>query len=607
MTGIRCTQGVGRTPPGLRAVVLLVLAGTAMLQAQTSLNADVAVRPLTQDEITAYKLPAGTRVSPGFTTVALGEPAYLEAHVNFAVPAADVLSVTWTLTSKPAGSNAVLADSPLGSNVPVFEPSDASEIRVVSRTLLRPDVVGPYVVTARIATSSAGTAQVGQTLIAGTYVGKAACTVCHSGGLAQAKVQSWSKTLHAQIFADGMNGVASDHYSSSCLGCHTVGYNTTAGAVNGGFDDVAAKLSWTFPATLQPGTFEALPAELQNLGNVQCENCHGPGSQHVRSGGTAMEISKVTDGTGVCSQCHAAATHHVKSAEWNNSMHAITTRDAAGTGREGCVGCHTGTGFTDRMNKVTTPRTAYTAINCQSCHEPHGQTAPSTAAHLVRSLQTVTLADGTKVTDGGTGMLCMNCHQSRQNAAVYAATAAASTRFGPHHGTQADMLEGANAFTYSRNIPSSAHNFAATDSCVTCHMQTVDAADKTLTHVGGHTFKPSYVDPATNTKVELVAVCQGCHGPDVTTFNFPLFDYNGDGMIEGVQTEVQHLLDQLALLLPPLGEAKTGLTIDSTWTRAQLEAGYNWQFVANDGSLGIHNTAYAVGLLKASIADLSSK
>ena len=43
----------------------------------------------------------------------------------------------------------------------------------------------------------------------------------------------------------------------------------------------------------------------------------------------------------------------------------------------------------------------------------------------------------------------------------------------------------------------------------------------------------------------------------------------------------------------------------STWTQPQLEAAYNWEFVSNDGSLGIHNTAYAVGLLKASIANLT--
>ncbi|HEY1341835.1 MAG TPA: hypothetical protein VGF59_30190, partial [Bryobacteraceae bacterium] len=93
----------------------------------------------------------------------------------------------------------------------------------------------------------------------------------------------------------------------------------------------------------------------------------------------------------------------------------------------------------------------------------------------------------------------------------------------------------------------------------------------------------------------------------LNAFDFRLFDYDGDGKIDGVQTEVQHLLDRLAALLPPAGKAKDSLAIDSTWTRAQLEAAYNWQFVKEDGSLGIHNTAYAVGLLKASIANLTAK
>jgi hypothetical protein len=36
-----------------------------------------------------------------------------------------------------------------------------------------------------------------------------------------------------------------------------------------------------------------------------------------------------------------------------------------------------------------------------------------------------------------------------------------------------------------------------------------------------------------------------------------------------------------------------------------LKAGYNWQFVNNDGSKGVHNAPFAVGLLKASIGDLT--
>jgi hypothetical protein len=107
--------------------------------------------------------------------------------------------------------------------------------------------------------------------------------------------------------------------------------------------------------------------------------------------------------------------------------------------------------------------------------------------------------------------------------------------------------------------------------------------------------------------VQMVGACQTCHGPDLNTFDFKLLDYDGDGVIDGCQTEVQHLLDKLALMLPPVGQPKTSLTIDSTWTQPQLEAAYNYLFVSKDGSHGVHNMAYTVGLLKASIDDLSAK
>jgi hypothetical protein len=127
-----------------------------------------------------------------------------------------------------------------------------------------------------------------------------------------------------------------------------------------------------------------------------------------------------------------------------------------------------------------------------------------------------------------------------------------------------------------------------------------------LTHAGGHTFKMSWTPDASKPPVQLVGACQNCHGPDVTTFDFPLFDYDGDGVIDGAQTEVKHLLDQLSSLLPPAGNPKTAVSPDNTWTRAQLEAAYNWSFVMEDKSFGIHNMAYTVGLLKASIKDLQS-
>jgi hypothetical protein len=591
------------------AVALMAVAAATTGSAQTApaLQPRLAPRPLTRVDLTTYGLPSTTQTSGGLKTVGVGQPLYLEAQINSAIAAKDVAGVVWSITSKPAGSSATLVDGPLGMNVPVFEPSEQLTTRVAGRKLLKPDVPGAYVVSATITAGSSGTATVANTFIAGTYMGKSACLTCHSGGLATVKAVTWAKTAHASLFQEGVDGVASDHYGASCISCHVVGYDTDAAAVNGGFDDIAKKYNWTLPAVAdqKPGNFDQLPDEMKNLGGIECENCHGPGSQHVKSGGNRIEIS-VSQGSGVCGVCHQSGTNHIKETEWKNSRHAIATADPSGAGREACVGCHTGIGFQQKVAGVATPDTMYNPVNCQSCHEAHGETKPGTALHLVRQ-ETAKLIDGTEITTAGAGGLCMNCHQSRQNGQVYAASAAATSRFGPHHGPQADVLMGTGGYTYGRAIPSSAHGFVVEDTCATCHMQTVATTDPGFLSVGGHTFTISWPGDAKTKPVELVGACKTCHGPMVKTFDFPLLDYDGDGVIDGAQTEVQHLLDQLSAMLPPAGKAKTALTIDGTWTRAQLEAGYNWQVVANDGSRGIHNMAYTVGLLKASIADMKAQ
>jgi hypothetical protein len=592
----------------LLAAVLTAMAAANNANAQTNLQAQMVARPLTPGDITAYGLPASTEVSGGLFNVPVGEPAYLEIEVSSNFPASNIVSVTWAITNKPVGSLTTLQPSPLGTNVPIYEPSDRLVYQLAGRKLLRPDMAGSpitaehYTVVATITTTT-GTTNVAQNITASTYVGVNTCTLCHSGGQAAPDmVQPWSLTTHASMFSRGIDGLVSSHYSKSCIQCHTLGYDTNALAVNGGFDDVAAQLGWTFPTVLTNGNWARMQTNypsLANLANIQCENCHGSGSQHAYSLGNTNLIA-VSYASGDCAQCHDAPPGHIHVAEWNNSAHAVTTRDPAGNAS--CVGCHTAYGFIGRIEGDTTTNTAYAPINCQTCHEPHGATLPGTNApnpYIIRTLAAVTLMDGTVITNAGEGLLCMQCHHSRQNAAVYAATSKGSAYFGPHEGPQADMLEGVNGFTYGQAIPSSAHANAVSNSCVACHMQTIASTDPAYLHAGGHTFENSYNGE------DLVAACQSCHGAAVTTFDFPLQDYNGDGVIQGVQTEVQSLLNRLSTYLPPDNSVKSSLTITSTWTQPQLEAAYNWLFVEKDGSLGIHNTAYAVGLLKSSIANLT--
>ena len=617
-------------PRCLAAVGLLTLAAAPPARAAApALTGQVIARPLTPGDKGLYGLPASLDVSGGLSTVAVGTALYLEAQVNLAIPASDVTNVSWAVTV-PVGSAAVLQPSPLGTNVPIYEPADRAVLKVADRVLLRPDVTGQYSVTATISTASSGSTNVTYNITAGTYVGVNTCALCHSGGLiAKDMVQSWQTTGHSRIFTEGIDG-AFGFYSKSCLACHTVGYNTSTNAVNGGFDDVAAQVGWTFPTVVTNGNWDAVPAALKNLANIQCENCHGPGSEHAYALGNTNvsnwpRLTK-TQNSGDCNQCHDAPTHHVKGTEWYVSGHANTTRIPTGANRGQCVGCHTASGFIGRIEGSTTTNLTFQAIGCQTCHEPHGLTAPTNNPHLLRLLADVTMNDGTVVTNAGEGKLCLQCHHIRNgpassNIANYQQgikTWYGGSSFGVHDGPQGDMIEGINAITYGQTFPSSAHRNTVDNLCVGCHMQPTASTDASFLKAGGHTFHVSYSTTDTNgvtSKVDMVGACAQCHGA-IKNFDMPVEDYNGDGIIEGVQTEVQHLLDKLSTMLPngtylsngnyvADGLVKTSVSVKTNWPTKFLNAAYNWQFVNNDGSKGVHNAPFATAMLKASIADLT--
>jgi hypothetical protein len=612
-----------KLPPGLMAALLMV-AAAANVGAATALNGRIDIRPLSPSDIKDYGL-TGAQGASGLNTVAIGEPVYLDAEVNLAIPAANITNVTWTLTSRPPGSTAALTDSPLGANVPVYKPADQLVYQIAGRAMLRLDLRGQYVVTAAIGTTTSGTTNVSVTINGGTWMGVQTCELCHSGSLlAPDKYELWTNTLHASKFTRGINGQIAG-YGAGCISCHTVGYDVNTNAVNGGFDDIAKQLGWVFPTVLTNSNWASMQASypsLANLANIQCENCHGPGSEHAYSLGDTNKIS-VSWSAGNCGQCHDAKSHHVKVPEWKNSKHAITTTHPSGPGQGACVRCHTAIGFANYTGtgQLICSNTTYEEIGCTACHEPHDAANP----HQLRTSPNVLLADGvTTVTNGGLGGFCMNCHRSRNgsvtnsivNYPLLQPTWAGGSGFGPHDNPASDMLEGVNGWTYGKAIPSSAHALSVSNTCVGCHMQPVASTDPAFLQAGGHTFSMTYTNTSGVT-VDKVDVCVQCHG-QISSFDMVKVDYNGDGIIEGVQTEVQHLLDQLSTMLPPGTYRADGnysadglvKTLSYTWSKTNmpakfLKAGYNWQFVNNDKSKGVHNAAYAVGLLKASIADLS--
>jgi cytochrome c554/c'-like protein len=104
---------------------------------------------------------------------------------------------------------------------------------------------------------------------AGRYVGAAACATCHQGQYAQ-----WQNTPHAGAFKTLLE--RHRHFQPRCVSCHVVGYGT--------------------PQGYKLGT----PSE--QLANVQCEVCHGPGREHVTAP-AASNIQRVVPEK-VCLECH---------------------------------------------------------------------------------------------------------------------------------------------------------------------------------------------------------------------------------------------------------------------------------------------------------------
>ena len=111
----------------LMAVALMTMvAAITASAAATALNGQLVLRPLTPGDVTNYKLPSTTENSGGLNTVGVGTPVYLEAEVNIAIARFQHCQRHLGSDQHTAGSFARrrLTTSPLGTNVPVYDPSD---------------------------------------------------------------------------------------------------------------------------------------------------------------------------------------------------------------------------------------------------------------------------------------------------------------------------------------------------------------------------------------------------------------------------------------------------------------------------------------------------
>jgi len=98
------------------------------------------------------------------------------------------------------------------------------------------------------------------------FLGADLCVRCH-----QSEGEQWKSTSHSvawKTLTDGGNDTKAE-----CVGCHVVGYR-------------------------KPGGFHSV-ADAPKLANVQCENCHGMGTQHESFANPKKTVTEQT-----CVECH---------------------------------------------------------------------------------------------------------------------------------------------------------------------------------------------------------------------------------------------------------------------------------------------------------------
>lgn len=372
-------------------------------------------------------------------------------------------------------------------------------------------------------------------------------------------------------------------WGKNCAGCHTTGYNVER-------------------------------ARWEDEG-VECEACHGPGSEHLEVADDVgrrpdadellelrASINNATDPQ-VCGQCHSRGTgpdnlaypagyvpgmrlndvyqlvdlqdsahwwvsghashKNMQYNEWAESGHAraLASMLESEAADASCLTCHS-------ADYAYNARVAAAVEDGDREGEAPEPVTLETASHGVtciscHSLHTESLLPSNLVQE--TYALCTSCHS---NAAVEP---------GVHHPVQ-EMYEG---MPFIDGIPPRVGvHFVAEDgpTCTSCHMVAVPAEGASRV---SHNLNP--VLPGAKLSAEnLQDICSSCHGD------------------EAELALLQKLIDDIQANTRARIDAARAAVTDTTpdWVTRALD------FVEGDGSLGIHNYAYSDAVLDAVDAEL---
>jgi predicted CXXCH cytochrome family protein len=524
----------------------------------------VGISPHEIEEGALHDVWADIAPTSGLQTVEVGTRVVVEAAVDTMGVRDDISdsleTVAWEIINVPANSG-ILGETGIET---VFS--------------FVPDTIGWY----KIELTVNGTDVSTLLITAADYVGVGTidisaavspeCGACHSD-----QVDGWELTTHASATE---RNLSTSYMGESCLECHATGFDSEAWAALG-------DSGFVFPIPGE-GVYDSIvavdPAQALGFG-VQCEACHGPGSQH--KGLTTLAQTSVSYGSDVCAQCHDEPSHHPEPIAWDASVHAADW-DIQHFARDRCAACHTAQGFVD----MTVDGGLYQAnsdpdpITCSACHDPHD--APGPANLRLGSVENA----------------CTSCHKLRVSS------------HGIHHSNQGPMIAGTDGMELEGYEYSNSSHSNVDGACATCHMAGLPSMITDIIDQDGE------VEADSISLGEAVGIVGGHTFSVVGEFDAEEF-VNGEGcvpchssvsmeVLEFSQFTIMNLLDELKANLPVAAEGGAGAHEDAgapvfggdLLTETEAAAAFNWYFVVNDGSYGVHNHSYAADLLNASIAEV---
>ena len=409
--------------------------------------------------------------------------------------------------------------------------------------------------------------------------GQTVCGNCHAQPQAM-----WSGTKHSDAWETLQE---SGHAQEFCEGCHAVSELGNAATEPSGYTSTGS------------ARFE----------DVQCESCHGAGSEHMSDPAASQPTPSITvvatDGAYLnCAECHNG-THHPFVEQWSLSGHSQVIGFAAD--RPECAGCHRGQGtllewgvradYVERFSEEPLP------VVCSVCHSAHDATF---AGQLRFPVETTSI----------TLHLCARCHDRRS-----VPDPNSSHGLEPHS-PESELLKGAAGWfppgaDFAPGTIITSHGSDVNQTlCAKCHVEpftiTDEATGDFVFQAVGHTFQaiPCLDEngiPSGETDCEVSQTarswngCTGgpCHG-------------NTEGpealLINKVETEIQPAAEELLALLtivdPDLDAPGGEIDAENPTFTVAEGAYFNYHLAYHGGDYkgsATHNPRLIPALLEASI------